>query len=283
MKQVISKKQSVPRDDRSETMKSSSRKKFVASRSSHEEGGSIRPGREKRPTINRDRSNGAREIASSTPTAGRQIATTALNAYEAYGAATAARAFIGDLLKFSKGEYLAGVDQYEVPIGTELAVAMSELVVGWVKWVDGARVDQRCGPIQSFQPPQRHELGDDDQDAWDSDDEGRPRDPWQFENRVPMIGTDDEQSVFTFTTSSRGGLSAIGELAKTYGHRLHTHPNEFPIVKLGVGSYAHRNRSFGRIKYPIFEVIGWTDSRPLQALLTDSPNDPDDRAYADDR
>jgi hypothetical protein len=273
MKTTSSKKKPMPRDDRRETVKTaSSRKKFVVLGSSHEEGGTVKPGHEKptnrdRPVIRSVRSNDDSRIAPSTPANGRQVATAGPNPFETYGNAVTARQFVGDLLKFSKGEYLAGVDGYEVTIGTELAAIMDSLVTGWVKWVGGARVDQRSGPIQNFQPPQRHELGDDDQDTWDLDDEGRPKDPWQFENRIVLVGVDDDQSLYTFTTSSRGGLSAIGELAKAYGHRLHSHPNEYPVVRLGVGSYAHRNRSFGRIKFPNFEIIDWTESRPLQALL----------------
>jgi hypothetical protein len=30
-----------------------------------------------------------------------------------------------------------------------------------------------------------------------------------------------------------------------------------PIIELGVGSYQHRNRSFGEIRFPIFKVAGW--------------------------
>ena len=29
------------------------------------------------------------------------------------------------------------------------------------------------------------------------------------------------------------------------------------VVALGVGSYAHRDRSIGRVKFPVFEIVGW--------------------------
>jgi hypothetical protein len=253
--------------DRREKPEKRKMKKFTPIGSTHEEGGTISPfEKTSRSKIS------SREIATPT-TSNRPVATATPNAWETYGNAATARRFVGDLLKFSKGEFLAGVDGFEVPIGTELAAVMDSLITGWVRWRDGAVTDERTGPFPSYQPPQRHELADTDEDTWELDDQGQARDPWVFTNRVVMVGTDDDESLFTFTTSSRGGLSAVGELAKAYGHRLHEHPDEYPIIRLGVDSYRHRNRSFGRIKFPVFEVIDWTARGPLQALL----NSQDDR------
>jgi hypothetical protein len=241
-------------------------KKFTPIRSTHEEGGTISPfEKTSRSKIS------SREIATPT-TAGRQVATATSNPWEIYGNAATSRRFVGDLLKFSKGTYVAGSDGYEVEIGTELAVVMDSLITGWVKWRDGTVIDERVGPILDFQPPSRNELGDNDATTWPLDDEGQPRDPWLFTNRVVMVECDTE-TLYTFTCSSRGGLSAIGELAKVYGRRLHLHPDDYPVIKLGVGSYAHRVKSYGRIKYPIFEVIDWTPRGPLQALLNSNQDD----------
>jgi hypothetical protein len=74
-----------------------------------------------------------------------------------------------------------------------------------------------------------------------------------------MIMRDDPEQVFTFVTGSKGGEGAIGELCKIYGKHIRIKPKEIPIIRLDVGSYQHSNKAFGRIKYPIFEVIGWVD------------------------
>ena len=45
------------------------------------------------------------------------------NIYEAYGNSVARMSFPGDLLTFSKfGDYKAGQEKYDVPIGTRLVV-----------------------------------------------------------------------------------------------------------------------------------------------------------------
>ena len=79
--------------------------------------------------------------------------------------------------------------------------------------------------------------------------------------------SNDQQEVFTFTTASKGGITAIGELAKLYGKSMREQPDALPVVELGVGSYAHANKAYGRIKFPRFEVVNWVDCKPYLALL----------------
>jgi hypothetical protein len=69
------------------------------------------------------------------------------------------------------------------------------------------------------------------------------------------------------TTSSRGGTSALGGLAKLYGAHMRTHPNELPVIAIGVNSYQHSDRSIGRVKTPKFTVVRWVDgAEHLEAL-----------------
>jgi hypothetical protein len=188
------------------------------------------------------------------------------NLFLDYGNAAAPRLIVGDLLVFAKGDYAAGRDKLPVPLGSKLTALMHTLWIGWQKWRDTAVVDHRMGAVvEGFRPCRRDELGDLDESKWESDGEGGVRDPWQLSNLIVMV--EPPNKLFTFTSSSRGGMSAIGELCKEYGRRLRQFPEEVPIVELDVGSYLHRDRSLGRIKFPIFKVTGWTDQRPLMALL----------------
>jgi hypothetical protein len=174
-----------------------------------------------------------------------------------YGDAATARPFDGDLLLFNKGDYLAGQNKEDVPIGTRFHAKMSELKVGWVCWQAGAAVEHRMGHVsQAFQPARRTELGDLDQQNWERDDDGKPKDPWQFTNHLPM-NRDDDGKLHTFVTSSKGGLSCIGTLCKEYGEHIRQHPDKEPLIEIDVSSYQHRDRSLGRIKYPIFTVVKW--------------------------
>lgn len=179
------------------------------------------------------------------------------NPFEAYGNAASQRSIVGKLLKFSKGDYLTGENNDEMAAGTQLVANMDELMVGWIKWEDSKPSEQIMGRVsENYQPPRRNELGDTDKNDWEVDDQGQHRDPWQFSNYLIMKEPGGEE-FYTFTTSSRGGLNAIGELCKSYGKLMRQKPDQFPIVALGVGSYQHTNKSFGRIKFPILELVGW--------------------------
>jgi hypothetical protein len=74
-----------------------------------------------------------------------------------------------------------------------------------------------------------------------------------------MIRRETPGEAYTFVTGSKGGIGAIGALCKEYGQHIKMKPNEIPIIRLDVKSYQHSNRSYGRIKVPYLEVIGWVD------------------------
>lgn len=204
------------------------------------------------------------------------------NFFQDYGDQVSQKSIVGKLLKFSKGDYLVGENNDEVEEGTEYVANMDELMVGWIKWADSKPEEQIMGRVsEGYQPPKRSALGDDDKSRWEVDEQGRERDPWQFSNYLILKtpGENDEDNLFTFTTSSRGGLNAIGELCKTYGKAMRQRPDEFPIISLKVGSYQHSNKAYGRIKFPIFEVVGWTPKAEFaEALNNETATDSDDKA-----
>ena len=194
------------------------------------------------------------------------------NPWEAYGNAVATRTTVGELLKFTKGDYIAGPYSDEIPTGTRLYAVMDTLNVGWLKWQDNRPAEQIMGAVgEGFQPPRRADLGDLDKTQWETDEEGHPRDPWQFSNYLVLVAVKGGK-VFTFTTSSRGGLNAIGELCKVYGKVMRQQPDKYPVIELDVGSYQHSNRSYGRIKFPIHKIVDWADAAAARRLLEDENN-----------
>src|SRR5262249_31529942 len=105
-------------------------------------------------------------------------------------------------------------------------------------------------------------------------------DPWQFQNDIVMVAVDGGK-LYTFTTSSRGGLNAVGELCKAYGKQVRQHPNKLPVIALDVGSYQHSNRSYGRIKFPVFKIVDWADAAVAQRLL--DANNGNEESDGDDK
>src|SRR5438270_6564763 len=193
------------------------------------------------------------------------------NAFEAYGNAVAPRMIVGTLLKFSQGfNFQAGQDGPEVPVGTVLVAIMPPLAAGWVKWENGLATEQVIGLVaDGFTPPKRKDLGDTDESAWAEDEGAQRRDPWQLSNYLVMADPNTRE-LFTFATTSKGGLGAVGQLCKPYGKMMRQQPDKIPLVKLGFGSYKPRDPARSRVKYPTFEVVGWTNKQPYLELLEPS-------------
>ena len=167
----------------------------------------------------------------------------------AYADAVSPRHIVGKLLRFSKGDFFAGEESEPIPCGTKLTVAADELLAGWIKWADGRPTEPNMVRVADGKPPlKRSDLGDRDRSTWEADERGEPRDPWQFTNYLPMMDEDGE--LYTFATSSAGGLTAVSDLVRRYGQHRRRHPDVYPIVMLGVNSYQHKKKEYGRIKYP---------------------------------
>lgn len=183
------------------------------------------------------------------------------NAFEAYGN----QADKGSLpfLKFKDGEFLFGTNAEKITEGTQLLALVSDLMIGWQRWHGGAPTDERMGMVaQGYTPCPREDLGEMEKSKWEVDPEGRPRDPWQRSNKLPLVFDSEETplddgTTVAFVTGSAGGIGSIGRLCKEYGHHIRTNPDEFPVVELQADSYY--NKKWDRnIKTPVLKVVGWT-------------------------
>ena len=191
------------------------------------------------------------------------------NVFEAYGnAATIGGPIIGQLLKFTKGDYLVGREGEECG-EKELVAVVPGILHGWTCWENNKQVEQVMGPlIEGFVPPARSTLDRNDKSRWEIDGNGKARDPWVPSVYMPMVSV-DASNVYTFSTSSDGGRRhAIGPLCQEYGAHIRQHPNELPIVKLEQDSYLHAERSIGRVKFPLFPVERWTVTDKYIAAIT---------------
>jgi hypothetical protein len=185
------------------------------------------------------------------------------NAYEAYGAQATQRTIVGSILKFAKGRWLYGMDNEEMPDDVKLIVDMRTLTIGWQKWEDNKPVDNHMGLVsERYQAPARKTIGDQDESLWEEDENGKAKDPWQKSNMVLMreVGTEGpDEGLYTFITSSRGGLNAVGEISKRYGRMMREDDQVMPVVELDAGSYAHSNKRLGIIDIPVFKIAGWAN------------------------
>lgn len=192
----------------------------------------------------------------------------------------AERFIVGDLLKFSKGEWLAGQENMEIPMGTRLLANMDMLMRGWVRWEDNKPAEQIMGlVVEGYVAPKRNTLGwgydastknedDADKTDWLIDNSGIARDPWQETWYLPLRELDKNGeptgSLFTFAASSTGGRDAVKQLCGVYGKAMRYHPDEFPVVALGYDAYTHSNPQYGKIKTPEF-VTGYISAEQARS------------------
>ncbi len=197
----------------------------------------------------------ATEILKATTTTAVAIADD-VDPFQLFADAVAPQHIIGKLLKFSKGDWLAGENNEPVK-QKAFIVGMHALATGWVRWEDFKPVEHAMVVVASrLLPPRRHELGHFGQSTWERDEGGQPKDPWQYTSYLPMVA-DDDGEIFTFAASSKGACDVIGKLTRSYAAHRRRVPGELPVVSLAGSGYQHPNRAYGYVKTPVLLVTGW--------------------------
>jgi hypothetical protein len=182
--------------------------------------------------------------------------------------------FIGaPMCKFTKQGEFSISDIDNIPDGTQCIAHANQISLGWQRWEDGKPVERRIGLVADrFVPPPRSELGDTDDQQWELQDDGTRRDPWQFQMTVPITRLNAGGETYNFTTGSKGGLACVSRLTRAYGRRMQDKKVPgLPIVELKADHYRHR--TYGKIFYPVMNIVGWTgaDGKPLS--MSDDLND----------
>jgi hypothetical protein len=164
----------------------------------------------------------------------------------------------GTFFKFAKdGKFRKTSDDEEVPEGTELVVVYDQIQVGWIKFNGkGNEPDRKMGPIfDGFMPPPRGALGDDDESQWEIGLNGEPADPWQHQVLIPLFNPKMDE-LFVFNTTSITGRREVGYLIKHCDRMRRKEPNVYPVIKLQIGGFEHRDERVGWVKTPKFVIVG---------------------------
>src|SRR5215470_12364956 len=171
----------------------------------------------------------------------------------------------GVRLSFNKsGEWIAALSSGAtvVPAGRELVALMPELALAWTKWEDSKPTDRHVTLVATGAvPARRDQLGDTDQALWESDDEGKLKDPWQATHELPLLDPESGEK-YVYSTNFVGGRAALGKLAGAFSRGRARHPNCNPVVSLGGGGYEHKIKSRGWIHVPVLKIVSWVPASP---------------------
>ena len=165
----------------------------------------------------------------------------------------------GVLFKFAKDQRFRRIDDgEEIPLGTEFTVIYDQIQVGWIRFYGkGMPPERKMGPLfEGFSPPPRDTLGETDPSVWEKGLSGQPVDPWQQQVLLPLQAADGE--LFIFGTTSSTGRRAVGRVIDECTKMLRREPDQYPVVKLALGSFQHRDDRVGRVTVPAFVRVGKT-------------------------
>jgi hypothetical protein len=77
----------------------------------------------------------------------------------------------------------------------------------------------------------------------------------------------------TFATTSKTGRRAIGNLLRHYDRMERARSNMYPVIKLKVGGFNHRDDRIGWVAVPVLAVVGRqpkeSAARPDTSLQSD--------------
>jgi hypothetical protein len=164
----------------------------------------------------------------------------------------------GPPMKFTKNGEFMRVDTDEILDDQTMWVAhFDQMMAGYRRFHGQGQpptVVMRLAFDPDFEMPDRATLGDTAENEWEVVD-GKPQDPWQLTNYLPLEHAETHE-LLCFVTSSRGGIKAVGRLLKHCKRVSKTDADFLPLVQLKTGGYDHPNKQFGWVNEPIFAVCG---------------------------
>ena len=162
------------------------------------------------------------------------------------------------ILKFNKGRWLLGQDDEILEPDTEIPANIAEAEWGWMFWREGKPEDRRMVRIATGQRPAlRAELGQDDQELWETDKEGKPIDPWAKTFEIPARELEGDQREVTIAGGSRGFEGAFKKLLSQFGAQMRLNQGKIPVICLGAGHYKHPE--YGLTDVPVLSIVRWID------------------------
>jgi hypothetical protein len=184
----------------------------------------------------------------------------------------------GTFIKFAKdGVFRKQIDDDKIPEGTEAVLIYDQIRVGWIKFLGkGNQPTRHMGPVfAGFAPPDRETLGDLDEAGWELGLSGKPVDPWQFQVLLPLQDT-KTGDLLIFGTSSITGRRACDNLISMCARMLQREPDSYPVVRLDVSGFQHRDDRVGWVKTPAFAPVGKAPKSDVSAAVTSRAADLND-------
>jgi hypothetical protein len=190
-----------------------------------------------------------------------QQLTTTDDGWDAAASEEVSRSVRGTLMKFVDWRFYAGKQTTPIPDGMKL-VALATVAM-WQRWQGG-----KVAEIEHREPgkflPARATLGHHDEALWEKDTRGAAKDPWANTRLVYLVHP-VSAALYTFSTSSGGGRSAVSELGAAIKRMRAVHPNAVPIVELRAEEMPTKH---GMKSKPKFQIVDWKLSDIAETVVS---------------
>jgi hypothetical protein len=163
-----------------------------------------------------------------------------------------ARVIRGSIITFADWHWTVRGDSAHIDGRRLVAVGTQAL---WQKW-EGGKPTAHILREPDKQLPERDELDDVEATAWETGPGGAPKDPWSNTRLVYLLDPETAE-LFTFSTSSWGGRSAVSELGDQIMRMRCGKPNAVPLVELCASPMVTK---FGRKSKPHLKVVEWRNT-----------------------
>jgi hypothetical protein len=205
--------------------------------------------------------------ATPAPSAGTAVAPakpTAVAAPDSRSAVTkyiddvAPSSIAGRMIRFVDGKFVYADTEEAVDPETDFIALCDETLAGWIRFhKDGETPPDRVQGLlfDGFVMPPRESLGDDDPSKWDVGLNNQPEDPWKHQNCL-VLQAAASRELATFVTTSVTGRRAVGNLLRHYERTRWKDGRTYPIVRLKVGGFNHRDERVGWVPVPTFAIVG---------------------------
>lgn len=175
-----------------------------------------------------------------------------------YVDAIAPSAIAGRLVKFSKdGQFVIAETGEAIDPDKDFVAMCDEVLIGWIRF-NGPDTppDRHQGLLyDNFVMPARESLGDLDPAKWEMGLSGQPADPWQHQICL-VLQARDTLELFTFVTTSITGRRGVGSLLRHFDRMRRADPDHYPVVRLKVGGFQHKDPRVGFVATPQFAIVG---------------------------
>ena len=171
---------------------------------------------------------------------------------------TAPASIVGRLIKFSKDHQFETADNGEaISDDVDFIALCDEVLVGWIRFRDSGEPPDRVAGLlyDGFIMPSRETLGDVDEALWQDGLDGKPADPWQHQICLPLQRGDSGE-MFTLATTTKTGRRAIANLLRHFDRMERAKSGAYPLIRLKVGGFNHRDERIGWVAVPVLAVVG---------------------------